>query len=145
MMEENQPKKSKRKKRSEGLVKHMLQNRHKHRTAKSRAMHCISFGYSREEIIKLLQEEFGYSESTCIRIYTEANKELQYRANANAKKIAERNLARLDALIEESYDEGNFKDVIKAIDIQNKMTGQYETKVNVTTDTETPFTIKINQ
>lgn len=143
-MEEIKKGRPPKKQQSEGLKKYKERNKHRHRSAKSMAVHLIVFNHEREEVIQSIMDEFGYAESTANNIYAEAQKRIEGYTRYNAKKIAERNIQRLDVIAEEAYDNEDYKNSIKAMDILNKMSGQYETKVNVTSDTDKPFTIKLN-
>lgn len=118
----------------------------KHRQAVRTIMSGISFGWSKQDIIDRIVEEFGYSEKTALyKLYVEANKLLESKMIYKAEELARRNLERLECVIEEAYDRGDNKLILNAIDLQNKTCGLYNTNVTLKngTNENDKFIIKL--
>lgn len=117
----------------------------KHRQAVRTIMTAISFGWCKEDIIKRIEEEFGYTEKTIVyKLYVEANKLLESKMIYKADELARKNLERLECVIEEAYDRGDNKLILNAIDLQNKTANIYNTNINVgNKEGEDKFVIKL--
>lgn len=100
-------------------------------------------GDTRDEIIEQLMERYGYAQKTAGDIYA---KGLQYSVKEfveDAEVILHKNMQRLEDLIEANLEDDNTNDALKAIDMQNKLSGNYETKVAVKNDGEDAPAFKI--
>ena len=105
-----------------------------------RMMNLILMGYDDDYIIAKMVEDFGSSEIQMRRYLKAATCALDDRNREWEKTIVKKNFLRLDAIVDECYQKGKYKELLQAIDLQNKLAGAYETKIRF----ETPiFEIKI--
>lgn len=111
-------------------------------SAMKRVLALYNFNKQRDEIIQIIQDEFGYTEKSAIRIITFANQEQRAKFHDYAKKCAKKNFNRLENIIETAYDKGDYKMVIECINIENKMAKLYN-DTNINLQTEQPFIVQI--
>lgn len=90
----------------------------------------LAVGTAYKNICKKYSELWGVTEATMKTYIREAVADM-YSEDETAALIAI-NKARLDAITEDSLKDDDRKNAIKAIDIQNKMLGAYESKIKVT-------------
>lgn len=81
-------------------------------------------------IINNLADEWGLSTSTVRGIMRECFEEMEQ----DYTNLKNQNILRLDGIIEDTMQDKNYKDSIKALDVQNKLAGLYTEKVEVTSD-----------
>lgn len=101
----------------------------RHCTAKKNALHLMQMGKNRDEIIDCLVNDWGYKESTASTIISEINNDVKAEYDKYIKDVARHNINKLLAISDEQYDAGSLKDLVKTIDVLNKMTGQYSIKI----------------
>lgn len=98
----------------------------------------------RGEILKILQEHYNYTPLSSEKVYEHACKLAAKNFAQETDKIRCKNLQRLEALIDATAEEDT-KTALAAIDIENKMTGQYVAKVSLKNDDDgDTFKIKID-
>lgn len=100
-------------------------------------MEDIAKGCGYADLIEKFSKEWNCSPKTIECYIRDAMEYLQSdQAVQNLKSI---NIQRLDNLYKESTSEGDRKNALKAIDLQNKTLGVYEEKVEVKTDEPIEF------
>ena len=98
---------------------------HKKWKAKLQASTLINQGWSREDIIEKLREDFEYSEATAQTIYYAAQRNANKAISDYIKEAAKVNVQRLIAITDAAFVEKKYRDALKAIDTLNKMGGLY--------------------
>ena len=109
---------------------------------------CLSLlrmNYENSDIIERLKEEFGYSDNSARKLVDKVKKKLKQLLERKYDKIAEENINRLEAIIDETYEEKRYNEMLKAIDTLNKMGGVYTTKVDINGTLNQDFVIKIRE
>ena len=92
----------------------------------------VAKGKTYPEILAKYSEEWHLAPAT-LRTYI--SESLSYMSSGDYKEDMKNiNIARLDQLYSEAIAEGDRKNALKAIDIQQKSIGAYEQKVNITSD-----------
>ena len=98
---------------------------HKKWKAKLQASTLINQGWSREDIIEKLREDFEYSEATAQTIYYAAQRNANKAISDYINEAAKVNVQRLISIIDATFAEKKYGDSLKAIDTLNKMGGLY--------------------
>lgn len=98
---------------------------HKKWKAKLQASTLINQGWSREDIIEKLREDFEYSEATAQTIYYAAQRNANKAISDYINEAAKVNVQRLISIIDAAFAEKKYGDSLKAIDTLNKMGGLY--------------------
>ena len=101
----------------------------------------LRMGYSDSDIYKMLNTQYDYTNQSARSLLYNVKKRLEEETAQLMDGLVERNLTRLEAIIQESYDKEKFKELLSAIDLQNKLANLYKQKVEI--DTNTGFEIKI--
>lgn len=112
------------------------------------SMMCLSLlrmNYDYEQIIERLQDEYGYSSNSAKKVLDKNKRKLKNSVEKKIDKIAEENVARLEAIIDECYQEKRYNEVLKSIDLLNKMSGQYTQKIDLNGNLDQTFNIKIRE
>ena len=110
---------------------------HKKWKAKLNAAALINQGWSREDIIEKLCEDYEYSEATAQTIYYAAQRNANKAISDYIKEAAKVNVQRLISIIDAAFAEKKYGDSLKAIDTLNKMGGLYAPEEhNINTNTE---------
>ena len=99
--------------------------------AVSAAFNLIMKDMDRDEVISIVSERFNYAESTSTEIYQQAMKSVERWKSMDTETIKSRNLQRLDKLVNDTIDDNDRNNLIKAIDLQNKTAGVYVDKKDV--------------
>ena len=98
----------------------------------------IAKGSTYADICNKFKDEWNCTYNTMQNYIKEASNELY---NEDVKETMKQiNLMRLDSAYAESIKDGDKKTAIKAIDIQNKMLGAYEQKVQLDTNRDIDVT-----
>ena len=114
---------------------------HKKWRAKLEASTLINQGWSREDIIAKLSEDYEYSEATAQTIYYAAQRNANKAISDYINEAAKVNVQRLISIIDAAFAEKKYGDSLKAIDTLNKMGGLYAPdEHNINTNT-TPIKI----
>ena len=98
---------------------------HKKWRAKLEASTLINQGWSREDIIAKLSEDYEYSEATAQTIYYAAQRNANKAISDYINEAAKVNVQRLISIIDAAFAEKKYGDSLKAIDTLNKMGGLY--------------------
>lgn len=104
----------------------------------------LTAGYSDKYIIDLLMAKFGFDEKLAKVHLKRGKKKAEELMTKWQEKTAERNYERLEGIIEDAVVKNDTKTLLSAIDMENKLTGAYEKKVTLSSDSDAPFTIKMN-
>lgn len=99
----------------------------------------------REDIVNGLSERYGYTIQSAKKLYEKALQRCTNRLCMEAKNIYDRNLNRLEGMIDDSIEEDDMGAALNAIKEQNRMIGVGEKKnITIQNGEETPeFKIKI--
>lgn len=101
----------------------------RHMTAKKQALHLLQMGKEPDEVVEYLVNDWGYAEGTARGYLSEINKDVKNAYDKYIRDVARNNINKLLAISDEQYDNGNLKELVRTIDILNKMTGQYTIKI----------------
>lgn len=94
----------------------------------------VDEGYERGDILNMLMDEYGISEKTSERYYTRAKELLTYSMVWDAETIRNKNIQRLSEIAEETHEECDYQNAIKAIDVLNKTANVYIDKKEINID-----------
>lgn len=112
------------------------------------SMMCLSLlrmNYDYDQIIERLQDEYGYSSHSAKQLLVKNKRKLKNSVEKKIEKMAEDNINRIEAIIDECYEQRKYTDALKAIDILNKMGGQYTTRLDINGNLNQEFNIKIRE
>ena len=112
------------------------------------SMMCLSLlrmNYDYDQIIERLKEEYGYSSHSAKQLLVKNKRKLKNSVEKKIDKMAEENINRIEAIIDECYEQRKYTDALKAIDMLNKMGGQYTQKLDINGNLNQEFTIKIRE
>ena len=98
---------------------------HKKWKAKLQASTLINQGWSREDIIEKLCEDYEYATATAETIYYAAQRNANKAISDYINEAAKTNVQRLISIIDAAFVEKKYCDSLKAIDTLNKMGGLY--------------------
>ena len=98
---------------------------HKKWKAKLEAANLVNQGWSREDIIEKLCEDYEYAEATAETIYYAAQRNANKAISDYINEAAKVNVQRLISIIDAAFAEKKYGDSLKAIDTLNKMGGLY--------------------
>ena len=110
------------------------------------SMMCLSLlrmNYDYDQIIERLQDEYGYSSHSAKQLLVKNKRKLKNSVEKKIDKMAEDNINRIEAIIDECYEQRKYTDALKAIDILNKMGGQYTQKIDLNGNLNNEFVIKV--
>ena len=112
------------------------------------SMMCLSLlrmNYDYEQIIERLQDEYGYSSNSAKKVLDKNKRKLKNSVEKKIDKMAEENINRLETIIDECYQEKRYNEMLKAVDLLNKMSGQYIQKIDLNGNLNQEFKIKIRE
>lgn len=132
-------------KKIEGGSKRRDANNARYSNASSMCLSLLRMNYDYEQIIERLQDEYGYSSNSAKKVLDKNKRKLKNSVEKKIEKIAEENINRLEAIIDECYEEKRYNEMLKAVDTLNKMGGIYTTKVDINGNINQEFTIKIRE
>ena len=105
--------------------------------AKLESATLINQGWTREDIIEKLCEDYEYAEATAQNIYYEALRNANKAISDYINEAAKINVQRLISIIDAAFAEKRYGDSLKAIDTLNKMGGLYAPEEhNINTNAE---------
>ena len=132
-----------RKKKSDGgkLSRHKGNSRFTN--ASSMCLSLLRMNYENSDIIERLKEEYGYSDNSARKLVDKVKKKLKQLLERKYDKIAEENINRLEAIIDETYEQRKYNEMLKAIDLMGKLTGAYTTKLDINANLNNEFVIKV--
>ena len=132
-----------RKKKSDGgkLSRHKGNSRFTN--ASSMCLSLLRMNYENSDIIERLKEEYGYSDNSARKLVDKVKKKLKQTLERKYDKIAEENINRLEAIIDETYEQRKYNEMLKSIDLLNKMGGIYTTRLDINANLNNEFVIKV--
>ena len=134
-----------RKKKIEGGSQRRDANNARYSNASSMCLSLLRMNYDYEQIIERLQDEYGYSSNSAKKVLDKNKRKLKNIVEKKIDKMAEENINRIEAIIEECYEQRKYTDALKGIDILNKMGGQYTQKIDLNGNLNQEFKIKIRE
>lgn len=134
-----------RKKKSDGGKLSRPKGNARYSNASSMCLSLLRMGYENSDIIDRLKEEYGYSDNSARKVVDKVKKKLKHLLEMKYDKIAEENINRLEAIIDECYEEKRYNEMLKAVDTLNKMGGIYTTKVDINANLNNEFVIKVRE
>lgn len=132
-------------KKIEGGSKRRDANNARYSNASSMCLSLLRMNYDYEQIIERLQDEYGYSSNSAKKVLDKNKRKLKNSVEKKIDKMAEDNINRIEAIIDECYEQRKYTDALKAIDMLNKMGGQYTQKIDLNGNLNQEFTIKIRE
>lgn len=105
--------------------------------AKLESATLINQGWSREDIIEKICEDYEYAEATAKNIYYEALRNANKAISDYINEAAKINVQRLISIIDAAFAEKRYGDSLRAIDTLNRMGGLYAPEEhNINTNAE---------
>lgn len=132
-------------KKIDGGSKRRDANNARYSNASSMCLSLLRMNYDYEQIIERLQDEYGYSSNSAKKVLDKNKRKLKNSVEKKIDKIAEENINRLEAIIDECYQEKRYNEMLKAVDTLNKMGGIYTTKVDINGNLNQEFNIRIRE
>ena len=111
--------------------------------ASSMCLSLLRMNYENSDIIERLKEEYGYSDNSARKLVDKVKKKLKQLLERKYDKIAEDNINRIEAIIDECYEQKRYADMLKAIDLMGKFTGAFTTKLDINANLNNEFVIKV--
>ena len=134
-----------RQKKSDGAKLSRPKGNSRYTNASSMCLSLLRMNYENSDIIERLKDEYGYSDNSARKLVDKVKKKLKQLLERKYDKIAEENINRLEAIIDETYEEKRYNEMLKAIDTLNKIGGVYTTKVDINGTLNQDFVIKIRE
>lgn len=113
--------------------------------ASSMCLSLLRMNYENSDIIERLKEEYGYSDNSARKLVDKVKKKLKQLLERKYDKIAEENINRLEAIIDETYAQKKYNEMLKAIELMGKLTGAFTTKVDINANLNNEFVIKVRE
>ena len=113
--------------------------------ASSMCLSLLRMNYENSDIIERLKDEFGYSDNSARKLVDKVKKKLKQLLEKKYDKIAEENINRLEAIIDECYQEKRYNEMLKSIDLLNKIGGVYTTRLDINANLNNEFVIKVRE
>lgn len=132
-----------RQKKSDGGKLSRPKGNSRYTNASSMCLSLLRMNYENSDIIERLKEEFGYSDNSARKVVDKVKKKLKQLLERKYDKIAEENINRLEAIIDECYQEKRYNEMLKSIDLLNKIGGVYTTKLDINANLNNEFVIKV--
>ena len=120
-----------RKKKSDGAKLSRSRANARYANAQQCCLSLLRMNYENSDIIERLKEEYCYSDNSARKLLDKVKKKLKQTLERKYDKIAEENVGRLEAIIDETYEQKKYNEMLKAVDLLNKMGGVYTTKVDI--------------
>lgn len=113
--------------------------------AMDRAMYYTSLGMAWKEVCSRISKEFDYKEGSSFveQIVKDARRKIKEFQEEYATGVAQRNIGRIEQIIQKALAEGNDHLAIKAMDLLNKTTNIYSNKIEINNGNDKNFKIKI--
>lgn len=103
----------------------------------------IAKGETYMQIVNKYTEQWGLGNK---HVQSIVNDTIAFMRSQEVKdSLISMNMQRLDSIISDSIQDGDRKNAIKGIDVQNRLAGGYEDKVKVSADSEINFTFDIGE
>lgn len=132
-----------RKKKSDGAKLSRPKGNSRYTNASSMCLSLLRMNYENSDIIERLKEEYGYSDNSARKVVDKVKKKLKNLLEKKYDKIAEENINRLEAIIDETYEQRKYNEMMKAIELMGKFTGAFTTKLDINGTLNQEFKIKI--
>ena len=99
-----------------------------------------------KEVCGRISKEFDYKEGSSFveQIVKEARAKVREIQEEYATGVAQRNIARIEQIIQDALKNGNQNLALKAMDLLNKTTNTYSNKIEIKNDDNKSFEIKID-
>ena len=120
-------------------------NNARYSNASSMCLSLLRMNYDYEQIIERLKDEFDYTDNSAKQVLDKNKRKLKNSVEKKIDKMAEDNINRIEAIIDECYEQRKYTDALKGIDMLNKMGGQYTQKLDINGTLNQEFTIKIRE
>lgn len=120
-------------------------NNARYSNASSMALSLLRMNYDYDYIIERLKDEFDYTDNSAKKVLDKNKRKLKNSVEKKIDKMAEDNINRIETIIDECYEQRKYTDALKAIDMLNKMGGQYTQKLDINGNLNQEFTIKIRE
>lgn len=120
-------------------------NNARYSNASSMALSLLRMNYDYDYIIERLKDEFDYTDNSAKKVLDKNKRKLKNSVEKKIEKMAEDNINRIEAIIDECYEQRKYTDALKGIDMLNKMGGQYTQKLDINGNLNQEFTIKIRE
>lgn len=134
-----------RRKKSDGAKSKRNPDHTRYANASSMCLSLLRMNYDDSEIVERLKAEYDYTDNSAKKVVAKVKRKLKQTVERKYDKIAEENINRLEAIIDECYEQKRYTDMLKAVDTLNKMGGVYTTKVDINGTLNNEFTIKIRE
>lgn len=116
----------------------------KGRKPKGYILKLMLAGYSNEQIIEILQDEYDYAKHYAECLVSDCKLMVDSKLAELAEAIAQKNVNRLEAIIDDAIVANDNKTALSAIEIENKMFNLYQMKLEVSNKENETFKIKID-
>lgn len=103
----------------------------------------INQGWSRDNIIEKIVEDYNYSPITAENLYYECHKIALKSVQDYLTEASKTNIQRIISIADKAFVEGRYGDSLKALDMLNKMSGNYAPEKH-TVITDEPIQIKFD-
>lgn len=120
-------------------------NNARYSNASSMCLSLLRMNYDYDYIIERLKDEFDYTDNSAKKVLDKNKRKLKNSVEKKIDKMAEDNINRIEAIIDECYEQRKYTDALKAIDILNKMGGQYTQKIDLNGNLNQEFNIRIRE
>lgn len=120
-------------------------NNARYSNASSMCLSLLRMNYDYDYIIERLKDEFDYTDNSAKKVLDKNKRKLKNSVEKKIDKMAEDNINRIEAIIDECYEQRKYTDALKAIDMLNKMGGQYIQKIDLKGNLDQTFNIKIRE
>ena len=120
-------------------------NNARYSNASSMALSLLRMNYDYDYIIERLKDEFDYTDNSAKKVLDKNKRKLKNSVEKKIDKMAEDNINRIEAIIDECYEQRKYTDALKAIDMLNKMGGQYTQKIDLNGNLNQEFNIRISE
>ena len=99
-----------------------------------------------KEVCGRISKEFDYKEGSSFveQIVKEARAKVKEIQEEYATGVAQRNIARIEQIIQDALKNGNQNLALRAMDLLNKTTNIYSNKIEIKNDDNKSFEIKID-
>ena len=134
-----------RQKKSDGGKLSRPKGNSRYTNASSMCLSLLRMGYENSDIIERLKDEYFYSDNSARKVVDKVKKKLKQLLERKYDKIAEENINRLEAIIDECYQEKRYNEMLKAVDTLNKIGGVYTTKLDINANLNNEFVIKVRE
>ena len=134
-----------RQKKSEGGKIRRDTNNARYANASSMTLSLLRMNYDDGDIVDKLKAEYEYTDNSARKLVAKVKRKIKQTLEKKYDKIADENVARLEAIIDETYEQKRYNEMLKAIDTLNKMGGAYTTRLDINANLNNEFIIKVRE